>query len=288
MSSRGRNVIDLKKAAKQRVHTREESPREKKPKAVRLRVRRRRQRVVTAIACLLAAAGVAGGLGAASHLQQFAVGDVSVEGVATISKDAIVAAVGQVLHTDSFEFFSRKNVLLYPKSEIESKLMADVPRIKKVSVARESMLASALVVSVEERSAFAKWCDEACFVMDERGFVFAPEGDAPKVSYVFSGGLVSDENPVGQVFLEGRLSAVLGLLDALAAAGYAPQKFAVDSEKDFTITFEGGQRIMATFEMASADVVRNLTTVLNSDALGGNWGTVEYIDLRFGNRVYYK
>ena len=35
-------------------------------------------------------------------------------------------------------------------------------------------------------------------------------------------------------------------------------------------------------------LVKNLTLILDSDALRGKENLLEYIDLRFGNRMYYK
>jgi hypothetical protein len=40
--------------------------------------------------------------------------------------------------------------------------------------------------------------------------------------------------------------------------------------------------------MPRTDIMRNLKTVLEADALHGNIEALEYIDLRYGNRVYYK
>lgn len=288
MSSRSRNVIDLKKGATPRVKERE-APRSSTIRPARLKTRRRQQRIVNTLACLLGAVGVVGALGAVSHLHQLAVADVSVTGAKLLSVESVVAAVKDDLNVPGFHLFSRKNILLYPKRSIESGLSTDFPRIKEVSVARESLLASAVVVTVEERAPYATWCKgDACYVFDSSGFIFAEKTETPEKSYVFYGGLLPDTSPVGQTFLEGRLSNVIALLDSLGAVGYAAQGFSVDSEKDFTVVLSGGQKLYASFDISTEQLLRNLTTTLEAEALKDKFETLEYIDLRFGNKVYYK
>lgn len=239
-----------------------------------------------------------GALGAVSHMRQFAIADILVTGTETLPRELLSQAVRERLDEGSFRLFSRKNIFLYPKSTIESGLETDFPRIKEVSLARESLLASALLVTVEERTPYASWCRPAanmvregasmCYVFDSRGFVFAEQTETPEKPYVFYGGLIPDAEVIGQTFLQGRLPGVVSLLEALAVAGYEPRTFTVESESDFTITLARGQRILATFDMQEADVIRNLATALEAEGLQEKFDSLEYIDLRFGNRVYYK
>lgn len=285
MSSR--NVLDIKKPAVRRADARRAPASSQQSKPLRLRTRRRRQRLIVACVCLLSALGLTGVLGAATHLEQLAVRDVSVSGALSTSAEEITESVKENIADDGFKLFSRKNMFLYPRSAIESALAMEYPRIKNVSVARESLIASAVVVSVEERKAFAAWCDETCYVMDSAGFIFAPEGDATETAYVFRGGLAPGE-PIGQSFLRGRIQGIVALLSDLRNAGFAATGVTVDTEKDFTVTLESGLRLMLSFETPPTDIIRNLETALEAEGLREKLDSLEYIDLRFGNRVYYK
>lgn len=202
--------------------------------------------------------------------------------------DSLTSAVQEGLDQTGFRLFSRKNIFLYPKSAIESGLSEEFPRIKEVTVARESLLASALLVTVEERKPYATWCASSCYVFDVRGFIFAEKTETPEKQYVFYGGLIAGEDVIGQTLLEGRLADVIAFLDSLATAGYEPQGFTIDSEKDFTVSLAKEQKILASFEMPASDILRNLTTALEAEGLKEKFESLEYIDLRFGNRVYYK
>lgn len=285
--SRGRNVIDLKKAASERAKEREAPRVSKGSRPARLKTRRRNKRIVTTLACLLGGVALVGAVGAASHLQQLAIADVSVTGVQQLSSESLTGKVEEQLDQTGFHLFSRKNMFLYPKSAIESDLTAQFPRIKEVSVARESLLAAALVVAVEERKPYATWCSASCYVFDSHGFVFAEKTETPEKAYVFYGGLLPTD-PIGQTFLQGRLPMMVSFLDSLASAGFPAESLAVDNEKDFTVTLSSGQKIHASFDVPPADIIRNLTTALEAEGMKGKFESLEYIDLRFGNRVYYK
>ncbi len=296
-----RNVLDIKRAASSRAKAqRQMTPLLQRP--VRLKTRRRRKQILMFCICILCAAGVVGGLGAASHYEKFAIKDVSVTGADRIAPESLTAAVHSALQETGFHLFSRTNMFLYPKSLIESDLSKEFPRIKAVSVARQSLLASAVVVSVKERDAFALWCpstiaaashgagdsSEKCFVMDAGGFIYADAGDSPSTAYIFHGGLLPNTETIGQTFLRGRMQDALSLLDALAKAGFKPQGLSVDSEKDFSVRLDGGPLILASFDMRIDDIIRNLQTALDADGMKDKFVSLEYIDLRFGNRVYYK
>ena len=268
------------------VHTR--YVQESKP--ARLKTRRRRHRVIALCICMLCGMGLVGGLGAVSHLEKFAINNVSVSGAKQISSESIITAVKTALRENGFHLFSKRNMFLYPKSTIESDLAADFPRIQQVSVGRSSLLASAVVVTVKERAAYATWCDthEKCYALDYTGFIYAESGDSPKTAYVFRGGLLPSTDVIGQTFLRGRLAGIITILNALKSAGFTPKGLSVDSEKDFSIPLENGPRILASFDMQPTDIVHNLQTALEADGVKTKFGALQYIDLRFGNRVYYK
>lgn len=260
------------------------------PKTLRLKTRRRRERILMFCICILGAVGLVSGLGAASHLEKFAIKDISVTGVQKLSSEALTAVAGATLKDEGFKLFSRKNMFLYPRFAIEDTLAANFPRIKNVSVARQSLLAQAITVTVEERTPFATWCskDAICFLMDENGFIFEEAGEVPLSSYIFRGGLLPHADILGQTFLRGRIQEIVQFLHDLEKAGFKASGITVDSEKDFTVVLENGPMLLASFQIMPSDIIHNLQTALEADGLRKKLEKLQYIDLRFGNRVYYK
>ena len=105
--------------------------------------------------------------------------------------------------------------------------------------------------------------------------------------YIFSGALAGE--PVGQVFIPGHLPGLLALLSVLQQQnGLTPLRVSVVSGQDFSVDFQEGFLLKASFGADAGTLARNLKLVLGSDALSGKESQIEYVDLRFGNKAYFK
>lgn len=272
----------------------EQKKEERRAPRQRLRDKRRNRRIVVACLCAFTAIALIGSLGGVSHLDQLAINDVAVSGAVRIEPQALSAAVAAGLDNDGFRLFSKSNMFLYPRRSIEEALVAEFPRIKDVSLSRPSPLSQSVLVAVEERAGYAKWClpkevdDDTCYLLDSEGFIFAQSaGEETVIPYVLYGGLAKT-NPVGQWFLRGRLAGVVALLDQLGNKGFPVREFTVDSEKDFSIRLQSGMTLYMSFDVDSQKNIANLETVLEDVSVRSQLDSLEYIDLRFGNRVYFK
>lgn len=259
----------------------------------RLAQRRRRARIRTVFISLLFLAGATWGVGALSYHDRFAIRDIDIIGAAALSEKTVRAAFETGLYDGAYHFLSRDNIFLYPEKEVSLELQKELPRIKSVNVSRDSLLAQAITVSIEERSPTHRWClsaqtgSERCYLMDETGLIFAFD-DGTEVLYTFRGGLAPDKSPIGQQFLRGELPDVLELFTLLNEIGFTPDGATVENETDFTVSLERGFSLKVSFKSESRDVVKNLQLILISDTLQGNEDKLDYVDLRFGNRVYYQ
>ena len=294
MSSRG--IIDLRPQARRKPPEGQQSlfvPRSPLPprKPLPLRARRRRVRALIALLILLALAGLAYGVHYISYLPQFSIQSVTVVGTKDVAPQLIRDYVQTVLDDGSFHFLSSKNVLLYPGGAIEKAVVEYFPRIASVTVSRPSFAATELTVTVTERSEFALWCEDPvrCYQMDEGGFIFAELPAASTTSqYVFHGGVATTTSPVGQRFVAAHLPALVALLIGLGQSGFTPLGATVENDTDFSVPLERGYFLKASFGANADTLVKNLQLVLSSDALRGKESQLDYVDLRFGDRVYYK
>lgn len=229
------------------------------------------------------------GAGRLSYNERFVINHIVVQGVSAIDPRVVETTVEAGLNDGAYHLFSRSNMFLYPREQLAQKLMSELPRIKSVNMQRESLLAQAVTVFIAERGARHLWCDvEKCFFMDADGYIFSENSGPQELQYTFEGGLVSNESPIGQTFLRGRLSIMIDLLQRLESAGYVSSGATVENEKDFVVQLEKGFYLKVAFNSAAADVVRNLELILSSDGLNGKSDNLDYVDLRFGNRVYYQ
>ena len=111
--------------------------------------------------------------------------------------------------------------------------------------------------------------------------------------YIFIGGLPvqtdTAHGPIGQIFIPGHLPGLLALLTIVQQqASVTPLRISIDSTQDFSVTFQEGFILKASFGEDAGTLARNLKLVLSSDSLAGKESQIDYVDLRFGNKAYYK
>lgn len=291
-------------------------PKEKRP--MPLRARRRRVRAIKALIVLLLLLGAAWGVSYVSYLPQFSVQSINVVGAQAVPRDLIENYAWTVINDGSHHFISRGNIFIYPRAVVENAIVGYFPRIKSASVSRSTYLSTALTIRIEERQPFALWCtstsrgagttENSCYQMDDRGFIFAEVSGAGSVragtQYIFEGGLPESSgaasttaattpetqsfNPIGKSFVPAHLPGLVTLLRLLGQAGFTPEGAGIESEQDFSVPLAEGFTLKASFGADASTLARNLQLVLSSDALQGKEDLLEYADLRFGDRVYYK
>ena len=279
----------------------------KAPRPLSLRARRRRKRALIALVLLALIGGAVWAVSFVSYLPRFTVSVISVEGAHAVSSHLVSNYVESILNDGTYHLLSRSNIFLYPWSEIEKDIVEYFPRIKSASVSRESMLSTTLHIVLEERQPFALWCSSAegvkCYFMDDGGFIFAEAVSTSTTEYVFRGGLAASTsstsspqaNPIGETFIKAHLPGLLTLLRSLGQAGFNPRGAAIVNEQDFSVPLVSAQgsgqaefMLKASFGEDAGALARNLGLVLSSDPLKEKEDQIEYIDLRFGNRVYYR
>ena len=80
----------------------------------------------------------------------------------------------------------------------------------------------------------------------------------------------------------------IALLQLLGQNGYEPTGATLLNKQDFSISLAEGFSIKVSFGQDGGAIVKNLQLVLSTGSLQGKRNELEYVDLRFGNRVYYK
>lgn len=290
MPSRG--VIDLRKRVQngQQRLFQEHSPKGPERRPLSLRAKRRRKRALFALLFIFLIGGSAWGASLVSYMPRFNIGTILVEGARTTPPQLVSKYVESILNDGSYRFLSRGNIFLYPRDAIEKAVVEYFPRIKSAHLSRGSLFSTSLRIEIEEREPFALWCNGEgdCYTMDEGGFIFAEAPSATSSLYVFKGGFSTSTDPIGKTFIKAQLPGLLALLQKLGQAGSDPRGATILEDQDFLVPLAEGFTLKASFGEDAGALARNLELVLASDTLKGKGDRIEYIDLRFGNRVYYK
>ncbi len=228
-----------------------------------------------------------------SYQKPMRIGEISIRGAMLQDSAPIIEYVRATLSEQEKQFIARDNIFAYPKEELRAGIVREFPRLQSVRIGRGGLFGTTLIVNVDERSPYATWCTDAeppaCFVFDEGGLIFAGTERAgrPELQYIFYGG-INPESAIGSVFLSDKLRGVSDLMQRMREARFVPVNLHVLDEQDYTIDLANGFTIKASFGQEIDTIVHNLELVSVSPVLRGKEEELEYIDLRFGNRVYYK
>ena len=258
-----------------------------------LRTKRRRIRLYTSLVILIAIAAGAYGINYASYLPQFSVTTASVEGTRALSSQLVKNYAESLLSDTSFHFLSPSNVLFFNERNFARAIVSHFPRIENADAKRTSNFDTHVHVVVSERDPVGLWCAPSlsCYLIDHSGFIFASavsSSSAEQTLYIFHGALATSSDPIGNEFISAHFPSLLATLDRIGQAGFTPRGATADNDHDYEVPLQEGFAIKASFGADASVLSENLKLILSADSLKSKRSDLEYIDLRFGNRAYYK
>ena len=260
-----------------------------------IKARRRRRRAIILWGSgllVLVMCGVLVWLANASFLRITA---VTVSEVKTVAAAAIEGEVQNEIKGYYFNIFRKDNIFLYPKERIKQKILAGHSTLKHVEVRAENF--STIHISALDREPRALWCGEhiatstSCLLLDEDGIAYAeaPEfSDNPYKKYF--GGVPGQQWP--WQFLDSNFfRSLAALVDAIAQhqAGEKIASVLVDSKGDVRLSFENSFTLLFVLKDDGGEVFERFTLALTAEPFKNHTLTeFEYLDLRFGDKLYYK
>ena len=232
-----------------------------------------------------------GALSWLSFLPVLAVQDIEVSGNVDIRTRAVQSVLLEYTEKPLFGFFSRQSALLYPGAELEKILLFEFPKIESIQIDTQ-FSKQKVVVAIIERESYAQWCknieqDIQCYALDVNGFIF--EHIEPSVdSLIFEGGLSIDTVNVLRKFVEPKyFNDVSNFIIKLSDLGLDVQKF-VFEDQDARVYIKPSWEIRIALDKDLSSTIVNLGAVLDEYHLRKKLSELDYIDMRFGERVYHK
>lgn len=230
-----------------------------------------------------------------SRLPLLQIRTVNVFGEKTVRADDVRLLVAEELGGAYFGLLSRRNSIIYPKRAIRTSILSERPRIAALRLEREGL--NELSVYIEERTPVGLWCGgeaefesasmSECYFLDASGFVFAQAGMFSRGVFQKFYGDLGTRSPIGATY---STSAVFvpyrKFLSELKAVGYEGERSLIQPNGSAIVISRTGERFLLSGAESFESELAYLGAVLASGELSGK--KVEYFDLRFGNRVYYK
>ncbi len=238
--------------------------------------------------------------GLLSQLEFFSIKQVVISGNVHMTTEEVNTIVEESLGGKYVWLFPKRNGFLYQKDEIIENIQKAYPRVKSVKVYTEAF--STLNVRIEERSLTSLWCSVTqCYEVDTNGFIYAellPDEVVDPLTVTFNG--LEEKvgsNPVGATLMEPVVYSEILEVATLMKEAQLPVKVVEFRSKDEvyfwiadtvgTSTVSNKRRVIFTTRKSYTEAFENLKTALKSDAFSKGMN-FEYIDTRFGNKVFYK
>lgn len=223
-----------------------------------------------------------------TRIQAFTLSEVKVTGGETIPHDEVEKIVRSKLDGAYMKLVPRTFAFTYPEEEIISGIR-EIKRIKNLKVVRSG--GTGLVIEFDEYIPHALWCESGeakdCFFLDDSGYSFSP---APSLS----GGSFLRFISVGkgpaehtQAFATEDYQKIHELVALFAQANWFISTIEIDAAGDAFLTVVEGGEFKVSLKQSAKETVDNLLTILNSEKFSHiKPGNFEYIDLRFGSKVF--
>ena len=248
------------------------------------------------------------GLSFASQINKININQINISGNKVVETKEIESVVQNKISGHYLWLFPKTNFLIYPKHKIISELNDKFKRLKNISIKVKNF--KSLEISISEYEGKYLWCNlivvklnknindkEKCYFMDNNGYIF---DEAPyfsgNVYFKFYGDL-NEENPAGSYFMKNKFAKIIEFKNTIEKMDLKPTSFWLDNNKEegnFSISSEPamGPSIIFKIDSDYENLAENLQVAISVEPLRTDlktkFSSLLYLDLRFGNKVYYK
>lgn len=223
-----------------------------------------------------------------THLPFLQVRSIEVSGTKTLATTTVAGYIEEAIKGYYLLVVPKRNIFIYPKRAITDGLLREFPELRAADVHAGDF--HTIEAEVVEREQKALWCQGSkCYLMDQTGVVYGYSGeDEGFVSY--RGATEGDSLP-RQYLTPEQFESLFALVDAISqkVPDSPVETVVVDAEMDAEATLSNGFVLKFALGDAGGDVFERFELALTAGPFTGrSLSEFEYLDLRFGDKLYYK
>lgn len=249
------------------------------------------------------------GLSYLSNDKHVVIDKIEITGAHIISQEGIEKEVKNNLSGEYIHLFSKSNIFIYPRNKIYNNLLLNFPRIESLSVYRDNL--RTLHINISERTGSYLYCGvtipenkeeigENCYFINDNGYIF---DEAP----YFSGNIYfkyyvsledNSTSPLGKQMVQAdEFRRMMRFIDGVNSIGLKSIYMHIDSDGTNYLYLNHSinnsiPRIIFKNDSDFEAILENLTAAMKkkefADEVKSKYNTLQYIDLRFKNKVLYK
>ncbi|MEN9613781.1 MAG: hypothetical protein RLZZ347_88 [Candidatus Parcubacteria bacterium] len=234
-----------------------------------------------------------------SRMDQFQIKDVVISGNTVTDGTLIEDVVRSGMKDTYFWMFPKSNSFLFPEKAITSEMLSEFARVERVELVRTNL--STLAVNITERKPKALWCEGLkpfltgtsiadCYFLDASGLIFSRAPDFSRNVFVRYLGEISATTTIGGVYGDGHFPEYDFFVQSLVAEHLPVTDLIVHKDGNRELYLSSGVKILFDNRQDLSVVLTNIKLIIEKDELSLLSVTprFEYVDLRYGNKVFYK
>lgn len=234
-----------------------------------------------------------------SRMDRFRVSNIKLSGGSLVTESDVSEATKGFLLGNYLWFFPKNNDLLYPKDDLQIFLKDKFKRIDNISVSLNDF--KTLNIVITERSLNSLWCDnlpdsglqENCYFMDGNGLIFT---EAPQFSgdayFKYYGLVPTSTLPIGSQYIvpTSLFKDFTEFIRRVDKLSLHPISLIAKDDGQFILNLSDGGSIYIGMKEPLSKTADNLEALLGTISATTTYSSlkIDYIDLRFGNKLYYK
>ena len=224
-----------------------------------------------------------------------------VSGAQALSQIELKSVATKFISGNKFFIIPKSDIFFVNKNQLSALLLSQFPRMETVEVNKQ-LFSRQINLSVTERGADYLWCSKTdeCFFMSKNGLVFEKVGFTgsefltsssswlePKNKLIFKGGL--DGDPIMKNFVTPeKMKVYEKFIESFKSAGVTIITINIESSDKATAKSNIGDIIFNPEETDLSISTQNAILLINEEKAKNPNAIFNYIDTRFGNKMFYK
>lgn len=284
--------------------------------------KRRKKRIGAIVISVLLVLGIGIGGVLVARIPFIQIKEIEVSGTSRASHEKVQAVIKEKLIGTYFSLIPRTNILFFPKEESEVALKKEFKDIENISIKRKGfskinvelggMIAAALVCEGFHQDEIEEMAN--CFYADKAGYVFSRVSTSTSFSVPVASSspefryyIVSDkgEGIIGTNFIEReKFTEMMSFVEGARQAGIPPLGILIaengqyemyvknprsrsSTTPEITIYFDQRVPLKDTLSNFVAFWGNTFSSGSSGAAKATTTGTIDYINLRYGNNIFY-
>ncbi len=245
-------------------------------------------KIIIFIVCI---ALLAYGLITLTRLEKFQITTTTLIGNSFVSNEYIQDRVDQILDSSYLYVIPKSNIFLFPKGELISKLREN-PALVDISVNKDFF--NTLTIDIVEQEKEAIYCtsveNQECYFLNGDGYIYSNIPIPATLENEIVMYREGEQRAVKEFFTESELyNTMMAFIKSSARQGITIKSVFLKSDGVIEFMTESQTRIITSRYDDFEKGFSNLIALFDKEILRiEDISSIEYFDLRFGNKVYYK